>query len=144
MEKGSGRKPMTAAVLSQGNGQPTFSFWVASVLFLLPALLAAGTLENPLNHSSLPDEDSYRSPLSETLLESNRWRIPQEEKRDWRLPPPPPPVGWRTPGSSTSDTGAAKRTIEIFPRYQPGKPSDFDMIEREEKPLIRMFEFGSK
>ncbi|MGD9849723.1 MAG: hypothetical protein AB7T38_00515 [Nitrospirales bacterium] len=135
---------MTASLLCQGNSQPALPVWLVGILVLLPAILAAGSLENPLKHSSLPDEDSYRSPLSETLLESNRWRVPQEEKRDWRLPPPPPPLGWRTPETVKPDTAPSTRTIEIFPRYQPGKPSDFDFIEREEKPLIRMFEFGSK
>ncbi|MDR4493427.1 MAG: hypothetical protein AB7P17_02715 [Nitrospirales bacterium] len=135
---------MTATIPSQGIVQPTFSFWVMGVLMLLPALLAAGTLDNPLHHSSLPDKDSYRSPLSETLLESNRWRIPQEEKRDWRLPPPPPPIGWRTPQTSQSETSSSQRTLELFPKYQPGKQSNYDFNEREEKPLIKMFEFGSK
>ena len=88
MEKGFGHEPMTAAVPFHGNGQPAPPVWLVGVFLLLPALLAAGTLENPLNHSSIPDENSYRSPLSETLLESNSWRIPQEEKQDWRLPPP--------------------------------------------------------
>ena len=117
---------------------------MTGLLILLPALLAAAALEKSGTHVSLPDEDAYRSPLSETLLESNRWRIPQEEKRDWRLPPPPPPVGWRTPETSQSETSSSKRTIELFPRYQPGKQSDFDHIEREDKPLIKMFEFDSK
>jgi hypothetical protein len=144
MEKGFSHEPMTAAVPFHGNGQPAPPVWLMGVLVLLPALLATGTIENPLNHSSLPDEDSYRSPLSETLLESNRWRIPQEEGRDWRLPVPPPPRGWRTPETAKPNTAPSTRTIEIFPRYQPGNPSDFDFIEREEKPLIRIFEFGSK
>jgi len=143
VEKGFGHEAMTAAVPFHGNGQPAPPVWLVGVLVLIPALMAAGTIENPLNNSSLPDEDSYRSPLSESILESNRWRIPQEEKKDWRLPPPPP-VGWRTPPKPQSETSATKRTIELFPRYQPGKPSDYDLIEREEKPLIKMFEFGSK
>ncbi len=114
------------------------------LLILLPALLAAAALEKSGTQMSLPDEDSYRSPLSETLLESNRWRIPQEEKRDWRLPPPPPPVGWRAPETSQSKTSSSTKTLELFPRYEPGKQSNYDPIDREERPLIKMFEFGSK
>jgi hypothetical protein len=53
-------------------------------------------------------------------------------------------VGWRTPQPSQSQTSSSKRTIELFPRYEPGKQSDFDYIEREEKPLIKLFEFGSQ
>ena len=144
MEKGTPRNAMTLTV-------PHSGFWVSehawrqiSLLLLLPVLLAAGMIEKSGTHLSLPDEDSYRSPLSENLLESNRWRIPQEEKQDWRLPPPPPPVGWRTPQTPQAETSDTKRTIELFPRYQPGKQSDYDFNEREEKPLIKMFEFGSK
>jgi len=130
---------------------PNSGFWLSEkswrmtgLLILLPALLAAAALEKSGTHMSLPDEDAYRSPLSETLLESNRWRIPKEEKRDWRLPPPPPPVGWRTPESSQSETSSSTRSIELFPRYEPGKQSNYDPIDREERPLIKMFEFGSK
>jgi len=114
------------------------------MLILFPALLAAGMMEKSATDSALPEAESYRTPFSDTILESNRWRAPQEEKRDWRLPPPPPPVGWRTPESSQSKTSSSTRSIELFPRYQAGKKSDYDPIEREEKPLIKMFEFGSK
>jgi len=143
VEKGHPKDAMTTTF-------PMTGFWFSenvwrqtALLVLLPALLAAGILEKSSPHISLPDEDAYRSPLSDNLLESNQWRIPQEEKRDWRLPPPPP-VGWRTPQPSQSETSSSKRTIELFPRYQSGNPSDFDFIEREEKPLIKIFEFGSK
>ncbi|MGP0595015.1 hypothetical protein ACTRXD_21055 [Nitrospira sp. T9] len=144
MEKACGHEPMTSAERFLVEGPPSFSLGFIGMFLLLPALLAAAALEQSGTQLSLPDEDSYRSPLSENLLESNRWRIPQEEKRDWRLPPPPPPVGWRTPQSAESKTSPSRRTIELFPRYQPGNSSDYDMIEREEKPLIKMFEFGSK
>ncbi|WP_447962340.1 hypothetical protein [Nitrospira sp. Ecomares 2.1] len=135
---------MTRAERFLLEGQPSFSLGLMGMLLLLPALLAAAALEKPSTQLSLPDEDSYRSPLSENLLESNRWRIPQEEKRDWRLPPPPPPVGWRTPQSGEPETSSSRRTIELFPRYKSGKSTDYDMIEHEQKPLIKMFEFGSK
>jgi len=144
VEKGHGHEPMTAAGHFHEERQPPTSLGLMGVLLLLPVILAAAALEKSGTHLSLPDEDSYRSPLSENLLESNRWRIPQEEKRDWRLPPPTPPLGWRTPQPSESEASSSQRTIELFPRYQPGKKSDYDQIEREEKPLIKMFEFGSK
>ena len=130
---------------------PISGFWLSGdalrqtgLLILLPALLAAGMMEKSAKDNALPEPESYRTPFSDTIFESNRWRTPQEEKRDWRLPPPPPPVGWRTPETSQSETFSSQRTIELFPRYQPGKQSDFDHIQREEKPLIKMFEFGSK
>jgi hypothetical protein len=136
---------MTSSERFFEDGQQTFSLGLMGFLLLFPALLAAAALEKSDTQLSLPDEDSYRSPLSENLLESNRWRIPQEEEeRDWRLPPPPPPVGWRTPQKPQPETSSTKRTIELFPRYQSGKQSNFDHIQREEKPLIKMFEFGSK
>ncbi|HBP87415.1 MAG TPA: hypothetical protein PKK23_00215 [Nitrospirales bacterium] len=135
---------MTSAERFLVDGQPSFSIGLMGILILLPGLLAAAALEKSGTHLSLPDEDSYRSPLSENLLESNNWRIPQEKKRDWRLPPPPPPLGWRTPQPAESESSSSQRTIELFPRFKSGKPSDYDMIEHEEKPLIKMFEFGSK
>jgi hypothetical protein len=144
VEKRYGHATMTAAGHFHEERQPPTSLGLMGVLLLLPVILAAAALEKSGTHLSLPDEDSYRSPLSENLLESNRWRIPQEEKRDWRLPPPPPPVGWRTPQTPESEASSSQRTIELFPRYKSGKPSDYDMIEHEEKPLIKMFEFGSK
>jgi len=144
VEKGYGHEPMTAAGHFHEERQPPTSLGLMGVLVLLPVILAAAALEKSGTHMSLPDEDSYRSPLSKNLLESNRWRIPQEEKRDWRLPPPPPPVGWRTPQTPESEASSSQQTLELFPRYQPGKQSNYDPIEREEKPLIKMFEFGSK
>jgi hypothetical protein len=115
------------------------------ILFaILPVLLAADLLDKSIHLPSIPEEDAFRSPLSENVLKSNPWRAPKkQEERDWRLPPPPP-VGWRTPSSSQFDSSSSQATIDLFPRYQSGKPSDYDMIEREEKPLIKMFEFGSK
>jgi len=144
VEKGCGPKPMTTAERFWGDGQPSSSLGLLGMLLLLPALLAAAALEKSGTHLSLPDESSYRSPLSENLLESNNWRIPQEKKQDWRLPPPAPSLGWRAPQATESETSSSRRTIELFPRYKSGKPSDYDMIEHEEKPLIKMFEFGSK
>ena len=143
MEKGPRKDSMTTTF-------PLPGFWLSgnawrqtSLLILLPALLAAGLIEKSARENSLPEAESYRTPFSDTIFESNQWRAPQEEERDWRLPPPPP-VGWRTPETSQSETTSSKRTIELFPRYKPGKQSDYDHIEREEKPLIKMFEFGSK
>ncbi len=136
---------MTTAERFWGDGQASSSLGLMGMLLLfLPALLAAAALEKSGTHLSLPDEGSYRSPLSENLLESNNWRIPQEKKQDWRLPPPAPSLGWRTPQATESETSPSQRTIELFPRYKSGKPSDYDMIEHEEKPLIKMFEFGTK
>lgn len=144
MEKGCEPKPMTTAERFFGDGQPSSSLGLMGMLLLLPALLAAAALEKSGTHLSLPDESAYRSPLSENLLESNNWRIPQEKKQDWRLPPTPPPLGWRMPQAVEPETSSSPGTIELFPRYKSGNPFNYDMIEREEKPQIKMFEFGSK
>jgi len=143
VEKGHPKDTMTTIFLIPGYRLSENAWRQAMLLALLPVLLAAGILEKSGTQISLPDEDAYRSPLSDHLLESNQWRIPQEEKQPWRLPPPPA-LGWRTPQPSPSDSSSRKRTIELFPRYKSGNPSDFDLIEREEKPLIKIFEFGSK
>jgi len=143
VEKGPQKNAMTTTL-------PMPGFWISGnawrqtgLLILLPTLLAAGLLDKSGPHLSLPDENAYRSPLSENLLESNQWRIPQKEKPAWRIPATPP-LSWRTPQAPESNTPTSTPTIELFPRYQPGNPSDFDYIKREEKPLIKIFEFGSK
>jgi hypothetical protein len=143
MEKGTEKDSMTMTHDLPGFWLNGNDWRMTVLLVLLPALLAAGLREPSATDPALPESESYRTPIPDTIFETNRWRVPQQAERDWRLPPPPP-VGWRTPQQSQSESSSSTRTIDIFPRYQPGKPSDFDMIEREEKPLIKMFEFGSK
>ena len=144
MEKTPPEDTMTPSLLipRSWGSEPTWQ--QTALLWLIPMLLAAGLIDTSAREGALPEAESYRTPLSDTLFESNRWRIPQEETRDWRLPLPPPPLGWRSPSTALPETSSSPRTIELFPRYQPGKSSDYDFNAREEKPLIKMFEFGSK
>ena len=146
MEKTCEPKPMTAAISLHGQGtNSSEGFWVITLLALLPALIAAGILEKSATQGSLPEPEAYRAPLSDTLLDSNKWRTPQQEvPRDWRLPPPPPPLGWRTEPRPNADTSRSTKSLELFPRYQPGKQFSYDYIEREDKPQIKVFEFGGK
>lgn len=113
------------------------------LLILLPALLAAGLMDTSSLENALPETESYRSPFSESILESQEWRAPAKPERDWRLPPPPEP-GWRTPNAPRSKSPSSHKTLELFPRHRSGQPSDYDIIERDEKPLIKLFEFGTK
>ena len=103
-------------------------------------LLAAGVLEKSGTSLVLPEEGSYRSSLSETILETSEWRSPKETDVGWREPPPAM-SNWRTPPSLESRLTTPRRKIDLFPRYKPGNPTDFDNIRREEKPLIKVFEF---
>ena len=116
------------------------SFWLMTLV--IPICLAAGVLEQSANHAILPDEESYRSDLSETILESSDWRKPPPPTLPWREPPQPK-LHWRTAPDSKSSTSQTRRHIELFPKYRPGRTTDFDHIKREEKPLIKVFEFGS-
>jgi hypothetical protein len=134
---------MTTTLSISENGVNGISFRLSGLVLVLQALLAAGLMEKSLMDRTLPEVDSYRSPLPDTIFKSNPWRSPPIEKRDWRLPPPPP-LGWRTAPSSESDISSPTRIFDIFPRYQSGSPFNYDLIEREEKPLIKMFEFGSE
>ncbi len=111
-------------------------FWI-----LVPLLLAAGFSE-PTRQESLPDPGAYRTPLSDSLIESNQWRTPQKEEQTWRATPPPS-LHWRTPDPPRSSSPSSNRKIELFPKYRPGNAMDFDHINREEKPQIKVFEFGS-
>ncbi len=116
------------------------SHWL--LMLTIPIVLAAGVLEQSGNHLVLPEEDSYRSNFTDTIFESSEWRKPPAPELPWREPPRPE-IGWRTPPNSTSSPTTSRRRIELFPRYQPGRTTDFDPITREEKPLIKLFEFGS-
>lgn len=120
-----------------------YSIQLWALIAILPALLAAGALEKSSTTIEIPEEDTYRTPLSDALFESLRWRDPQEEENNWRIPPPPP-RDWRTKPAPRSESSSSNRNLELFPRYQPGRTSDFDLQEHEEKPLIKLFEFGTK
>jgi hypothetical protein len=96
------------------------AFWRWALLAIVPAILAAGAIEKSAPGLVLPDEQSYRTPLSDALIESS----------DWRTPAQPEP-------------SRSRKKIDLFPRYQSGNPNDFDHINREEKPQIKVFEFGS-
>ncbi len=117
------------------------AIWRWALLAMVPALLAAGAIEKLAPDLVLPDEQSYRTPLSDTLFESSEWRTPEEPETAWRQRPSPS-VGWRTESPSQAPPSRSKKTINLFPRYQPGNPNDFDHINREEKPQIKVFEFG--
>lgn len=143
MEKGIEDDSMSMTLYSSEFWLSRNDWHLAAILVLVPVLLAAGMLKLSATDPVLPEAESFRTPLPDTIFESNRWRAPQQAKRDWRLPPPPP-AGWRTPQATQSESSSSRRTIEIFPRYRSGNPSDFDMTDGEEKPLIKLFEFGSK
>jgi hypothetical protein len=119
------------------------SIQVWALIAILPALLAAGVLKNSSSTIEIPEEDTYRTPLSDALFESLRWRAPQVEEHNWRIPPSPP-IDWRAKPTPHSESFSANRNLELFPRYKPGQPSDFDLRDQEEKPLIKLFEFGNK
>ncbi len=118
------------------------TFWKWPLLVLFPLLLAAGGMEPSAPSLALPDEKSYRTPLSDSLSESSTWRAPAEPEATWRQPSRTPSLDWRTSPPSPSESSRSRKTIDLFPRYQSGNPNDFDHINREEKPQIKVFEFG--
>ena len=113
-----------------------------ALMLAIPMLLAAGMLERSGNHTVLPEEQSYRSNFSDTVLDSAEWRKSPVPKLRWREPSQPS-LGWRSPPTTQSSSSSSPRGIKLFPRYRPGRTTDFDPITREEKPLIKLFEFGS-
>jgi hypothetical protein len=132
---------MTTVV--QEDFRTTYSFWLWPLLTVLPLIIAAGMLENPEGRQGPLGEGAYRSLLSDSPLGSSLWRAPQQDQNRWRETPPPP-VGWRAAPQPLPENGSSNRPLELFPRYTPGKTSDYDFISREEKPLIKVFDFGSK
>ena len=130
---------MTMALQPEWNISDTIWRWI--LLAMVPAILAAGAIEKLTPALSLPDEQSYRTPFSDALFESSEWRTPEQPEAAWRQPSSPS-VGWRTESPPPVKPFRSKKTINLFPRYQPGNPNDFDHINREEKPQIKIFEFG--
>ena len=118
------------------------AFWKWAILTIVPMILAAGAIEQAAPGLALPEKKSYRTPLSDALIESSEWRTPARPEADWRQPRSPS-FGWRTKPSSQPQPSRSKKRIHLFPGYQPGNPFDYDPIEREEKPQIKVFEFGS-
>ena len=117
------------------------AFWKWALLAIVPAILAAGAMEPSASSVALPDEQSYKTPLSDALFESSEWRKPaQPDEVDWRQPRSSS-LGWRT--ETPPQPSQSQKKIHLFPRHQPGNPFDYDHIDREEKPLIKVFEFGS-
>ena len=117
------------------------TIWRWALLAMVPAILAAGAIEKLKPDLVLPDEQSYRTPLSDAVIESSEWRTPEQPEAAWRQRPSPS-VGWRTESPPPDKSFRSKKTINLFPGYQPGNPNDFDHINREEKPQIKVFEFG--
>lgn len=130
---------MTTTCQSEWNMPDTVWRW--ALLAMVPAILAAAAIEKFSPNLVLPDEQSYRTPLSDAVFESSEWRTPEQPEANWRQRPTPS-VGWRTESLQTTQPSRTKKTINLFPRYQPGNPYDFDHINREEKPQIKIFEFG--
>jgi hypothetical protein len=118
------------------------TFWTWALLAIVPAILAAGAIEKSSPSLVLPDEQSYRTPLSDALIESSDWRTPEQPEAGWRQPRSPA-LDWRTEPTPQPEPSRSRKKIDLFPRYQSGNPNDFDHINREEKPQIKVFEFGS-
>jgi len=132
---------MTAVV--QEDFRTAYSFRLWPLLTVLPLIIAAGTLEDLDGRQGPLGEGAYGSLPSDPPLASSLWRAPQQDQNRWRESPPSL-AGWRTAPRPQPETASSKRPRELFPRYTPGKTSDYDFVSREEKPLIKVFDFGSK
>ena len=118
----------------------TQTIWSWPLVLTLPLLFAGAIIEKTASESSLADEQSYRSNLSDIVIESSEWRGEQQDGLGWR--DPSPANRWRTDPKPSSGAGSTKRRIELFPKYRPGDPAAFDHSTREEKGQIKVFEFG--
>ena len=116
--------------------------WHWSLVLTLPLLIAAGIIEKTTTSSSLPEEQSYRSDLSDIVTESSSWRKGIQDGPSWRDSSPTPATGWRTNPEQQATPGSKRKKIELFPKYRSGDPAAFDHSSREEKGQIKVFEFG--
>lgn len=115
--------------------------WYWPLVLALPILMAAGITEKSRTGSFLPEEQSYRSNLSDIVIESLGWREQKQEGLSWREPSPPP-IGWRTEPRPSSQESTTRKKIELFPAYRPGETAAFNFETREDESLIKVFEFG--
>ena len=123
-------------------GRSLQATWHWPLVLILPLLLAAGIIEKTTTSSSLPEEKSYRSDLSDIVTESSTWRKGRQDDAGWRESSPTPATGWRTNPKQQGTPRSTKKRIEIFPKYRSGDPAAFDFSTREEKGQIKVFEFG--
>ena len=132
---------MTSTLHATWDMPQGFQKW--ALLVIVPMLLAAGAMKQTPS-MTFPDEQSYKTPLSDALFESSEWRTPaQPESSGWREPNSSS-LGWRTEPTRPARPSRSNKRINLFPRNQGGgNPFDYDHINREEKPQIKVFEFGS-
>ena len=116
--------------------------WQWPLVLTLPLLIAAGIIEKNTTSSSLPEEQSYRSDLSDMVTESSSWRKGRQDNAGWRESSPSPATGWRTNPKQEATSGSTRKRIELFPKYRSGDPAAFDFSTREERGQIKVFEFG--
>lgn len=65
---------MTTTLHSEGEFPG--ALWIWGLLAIVPAILAAGAMGQSTPSLVLPDEQSYRTPLPDALIESSDWRTP--------------------------------------------------------------------
>ncbi|NKB82513.1 MAG: hypothetical protein GKS05_11625 [Nitrospirales bacterium] len=117
------------------------TIWYWLLALTLPILMAADIAEHSRTGPFLPEKQSYRSNLSDIVIESSGWREKKQETIDWRNPRSPE-IKWRTEPRVTSQESTTRKRLQLFPAYRPGETSAFDFEEREDKSLIKIFEFG--
>lgn len=129
---------MTAPSVYHPSANSTALVWVLVCLF--PLLLAAELYQQSNALSHLPDQDTYRSNLSDRVLRSSPWRQPLPKIRDWREPASPK-IEWRTDTAQQPSRQLEPTPVDLHPQYSPGETSTFDLSTREDQSGYKVFEF---
>ena len=114
---------------------------VWALVFVVPLLLAAELAQRSNSLTHLPDQDAYRSSLSDRTLQSSKWRQPTAENNEWRAPASPQ-MEWRTDTDQKSSRSMELRDADLYPKYGTGESSTFDLSIREDQSSgIKLFSF---
>jgi len=118
------------------------SGWLGPLTLSIPLLLGAGLLEQSTHGPVLPPHETYRSPLSETILENSGdwrqsysqgesgWRKPKDSESNWRNNSPQTMQGPPTPGH-----------VQVLPQYQYEKGTAFDFTKEKARDEIKSLGF---
>ncbi len=129
---------MTAPSVYHQSSQNMVAVWV--LLCLFPLLLAAELAQQSRSLSHLPDQESYRSNLSDRVFQSSTWRQPLPQVRDWRETVSPQ-IEWRTDTTQQPSRDVELQHVDLYPQYRPGGTSTFDLSTREDQSGFKVIEF---
>lgn len=118
------------------------SGWLGTLVLSAPLLLGAGLLEQSTHEPVLPPKEIYRAPLPETIPgNSADWRQSSSQgELDWRKPKDSE-SNWRTNSPQTMQGPPHPGHIQVLPKYQYEKGTQFDFTKEKATDQIKRLGF---